>query len=77
MRRYRMLRTDEKWARKSCAKKIEKGIARNFKVRIIFACAMVGVVQLVERQIVVLDVVGSSPITHPMRCISSKLLSCK
>ena len=26
---------------------------------------MVGIVQLVERQIVVLDVTGSSPVTHP------------
>lgn len=26
---------------------------------------MVGVAQLAERQVVVLDVVGSSPITHP------------
>ena len=29
-----------------------------------FVC-MVGIVQLVERQIVVLDVTGSSPVTHP------------
>jgi hypothetical protein len=28
---------------------------------------MVGVAQLAERQVVVLDVVGSSPIVHPMR----------
>jgi hypothetical protein len=28
---------------------------------------MVGVAQLVERQVVVLDVVGSSPIVHPKR----------
>ena len=27
-----------------------------------------GIVQLVERQIVVLDVIGSSPITHPTTC---------
>ena len=30
---------------------------------------MVGVVQLVERQIVVLVVVGSSPISHPIKKI--------
>ncbi len=29
---------------------------------------MVAVVQLVERQIVILVVVGSSPISHPIRC---------
>jgi hypothetical protein len=28
--------------------------------------AMVGVAQLAERQVVVLDVVGSNPIAHPM-----------
>jgi hypothetical protein len=27
--------------------------------------AMVGVVQLVERQVVILNVAGSSPVTHP------------
>ena len=30
------------------------------------SCVMVDVVQLVERQIVVLVVVGSSPIVHPI-----------
>ena len=29
--------------------------------------AMVGVVQLVERQVVILNVAGSSPVTHPTR----------
>ena len=28
---------------------------------------MVGVVQLVERQVVILNVAGSSPVTHPNR----------
>ncbi len=32
---------------------------------------MVNVVQLVERQIVVLVVAGSSPVIHPFSCIHS------
>src|SRR6478672_8671792 len=30
-------------------------------------CRMVGVAQLVERRVVVADVAGSSPVTHPIR----------
>lgn len=30
---------------------------------------MVGIAQLVERQIVVLDVAGSSPVAHPVLCL--------
>jgi hypothetical protein len=38
---------------------------------------MVSVVQLVEHQVVVLDVAGSSPVTHPtgQRVFSAYLLS--
>lgn len=33
----------------------------------VWLAAMVGVVQLVERQVVILNVAGSSPVTHPNR----------
>ena len=42
------------------------GVARVLLSPVARLMTMVGVAQLAERQVVVLDVVGSSPITHPM-----------
>ena len=39
-----------------------------------FAYDMVGVAQLVERRVVVADVAGSSPVTHPIKYMLNPFL---